>query len=97
MRTQRILKIIAQKYEVTFSELCTHNKRSDQRITAGKQTAAYMLKRHTDMSNIQIAQVLDWKSKANVIMSRKSVINIASGNKAEKERLDQIDKLILGD
>lgn len=93
---QHILKVICNHYGLKMWQLTTkEGVRDTNELVLAKQTAAFFLWGYTRLTAAQIADLLDYQTHNNVTMAKKKVEEVAQGDKAYKDELIELTKLII--
>jgi chromosomal replication initiator protein len=87
-----ILKVVCDYFKVPLREITSNSRKRE--ITLVRQVAMYFIKRHTGLSLAQVGAHCGNKDHSTVLHAFRIVENMKFSNKAFKEKLEDVDKII---
>ena len=91
-----ILEIVCGHYNITLSDLaCKQGSRDTNSMIAVRQTAAFLLWRFTQLNGDQIARMIGYQARQNVLSAKKTAEKVAQGDKSYAETLTLLTEKIL--
>lgn len=97
MMEVHIIEIVCGHYGISLIELAQKHEgeRDTNTMITVRQTAAYLLWRFTQLNGDQIARLIGYKARQNVLAAKKTAELVAQGDKSYAETLNTLSDKIL--